>query len=93
MNSLYQQTRNLKDHSVRYLIWDHQLWVQARAGSRHPAWTDVYRDSTMRRLEHLDAEQLRQLLPPPYGDEHIASMLERAKSLTRDWRTRTNLHK
>lgn len=93
MSSLHQQTQHLKDRTVRYAIWDHHLWVQVRAGSRHPAWTKVYRDSTMRRLEQLDANQLRELLPPLYGEDHIASMLERARTVTRDWNTRSNLHK
>ena len=85
MESLYRQTRHSADHTVNYAIWDHRLWVQARAGSRHPAFTEHYHPSTMRRLQQLDAQQLAALLPSPYGPEHVATMLERTRAVLQAW--------
>lgn len=86
MQSLHQQIQRLPDHTVNYVLWENRLWVQARANSRHPAYTNSYHDPTMRRLEELDAEQLRAVLPDPYGPEHISGMLERRDSVVKAWK-------
>ncbi len=86
MGTLYEHTQHLEDKTVHYVIWDHRLWVQVRARSRHPAWTDQYRDSTMEKLAQLDASTLQSLLPPPYSADHVRDILERAHQVLQAWR-------
>ncbi|MBT9589090.1 hypothetical protein IV102_37500 [bacterium] len=86
MAELHRHIRNLDDKTIRYAIWDHRLWVQARATSRHPAWTDRYRNSTMERLSQLDEGVLQLLLPVPYTHEHVRTMLGRAHQVLEAWR-------
>jgi len=85
MESLHRQTQHLPDRTVNYAVWDHRLWVQARAVSRHPAYTEHYHQTTMERLQQLNAQQLATLLPAPYGPEHVASMLERSRAVLQAW--------
>jgi hypothetical protein len=85
MGELYHQLQHLDDKTVRYTLWDSHLWVQVRARSRHPAWTQVYRESTMRRLAQLDSTTLQQLLPVPYTQEHVRGILERARQVLSAW--------
>lgn len=85
MKTLWEHTQNLEDKTVRYAIWDSRLWVQARARSRHPSYTETYHEATMKRLAQLDASTLQQLLPVPYTQEHVRGMLERAAQVLRHW--------
>lgn len=85
MDHLWELTQHLDDKTVRYAVWDSQLWVQARARSRRASYTEVYNDKTMRRLAQLDASTLQQLLPVPYTQEHVRGMLERAGQVLKHW--------
>lgn len=66
---------------VRYAVWDHCLWVEARAGSRHPAFTEAPPVASLQRLAALDVAQLQKMLLPPFSQAHIEGFLERARQV------------
>lgn len=74
------------DKTIRYAIWNQRLWIQCRAGSRHPCWTDVYPTPVMERLSQLDEKTLRGLLPVVYTKDHVKAILERKEQLLRAWK-------
>jgi len=86
MKNLYTRTQSLPDKTLNYAIWDHYLWIQVQAQSRRPAFTTIYRSSTMRRLADLDSKILRELLPAPYTQDHIRGILERTAQVLKAWR-------
>ncbi|MBX3168333.1 MAG: hypothetical protein KF760_13025 [Candidatus Eremiobacteraeota bacterium] len=87
MSELLGEALGMPDKTVRYVVWDSHLWVQTGASFRHPACTEVYRESTMQRLGQLDATTLQQLLPMPYTQEHVRGMLERTRQVLEDWKS------
>ncbi len=66
---------------VRYAIWDQCLWVEARAGSRHPAFSQDLPEATLQQLAALDEAQLRKILLPPFSQAHLQGLLERARQV------------
>lgn len=86
MKGTAERARQLDDKTLRYAIWDHYLWVQVRARSRHACWTERYRHSTMEKLASLDLLTLQAILPAPFGKEHAQGMLERAGQVQQAWK-------
>lgn len=87
LDTLWEHTQNLEDRTIHYAIWEHRLWVQARARSRHPSFTEHYHPITMERLARLDATTLRPLLPEPYTAEHVQNILDRAHQVLAHWQS------
>ncbi len=85
MKGTAERARQIDDKTLRYVIWDHFLWVQVRARSRHACWTDVYRYSTIEKLSRLDLATLEGLLPIPYTSLHAQGILERSQQVNAAW--------
>jgi hypothetical protein len=90
MKTLHKMVPSIPDRTVRYAIWDDQLWVQMNVVARHPAHTSVYSRATLERLRALTAKDLTgRILTPEFGPEHVAGILERRDQLLAAARTGT----
>ena len=90
MTLLYKLLDGIPERTVPYVVWANRLWVQVPVQSRHPAFTEFYPPETMKHLEALQESELRDILPEPFAEEHVHSILERRRQLLDHYRSSTH---
>jgi hypothetical protein len=81
---LHDMIKRSTDQCLRSVTWEHQQWLQVRAPSRHPAWTECYPPALVERLEALTLETLEtEILLPPFTRRHALAIMERRDQVLR----------